>query len=395
MKSLADTDVKSSSFWLRHPDPTQAAVHLALQWLAYVYPESEAHLAATLRQALPYSDPELNTRWRDFLEQHDIDDHVEALRWLSKTLSWEQVPFLVESCWRLLLVSHDMPSHVPLALRLMARILDVPEFQVLEIGQQVQREVQDEDSDVERAPLLPDDPRYLDRVEWRLYGVSDPVRPSRAEPEQRSDSGGWRQFTIFLAGILVGAGLLGFLVWGPMQLGRQPVPRMSHLIMEDDTPTSAPIETGPVIEQPSVPAVTESGSTGETAPAETDSTVTGEAAADSAQPDPDTAGTSASQSEESETQVSDAKGEDATEAPEAPESSEASTEEPSEEVLMTITASVLNVRAEPSLEAEVVMKLGAGAQVWVDPSKSEGFWRQVRVDETIGYASGRYMTPAE
>ena len=62
---------------------------------------------------------------------------------------------------------------------------------------------------------------------------------------------------------------------------------------------------------------------------------------------------------------------------------------------MTITASVLNVRAEPSLDAEVVMKLGAGAQVWVDPSKSDGFWQQVRVDDTIGYASGRYMTPAE
>jgi len=402
MKSLADSDVKSSSFWLRHPDPTQAAVHLALQWLAYVYPESESHLAATLRQALPYSDPELNTRWRDFLEQHDIDDHVEALRWLSKTLSREQVPFLVESCWRLLLVSHDMPSHVPLALRLMARILDVPEFQVLEIGQQVQREVQDEDEDVERAPLLPDDPRYLDRVEWRLYGVSDPVRPTRPDPEPHRDSGGWRQFLIFLAGILVGAGLLSVLVWGPLQLGRQPVPRMSHLIMEDSTPSTGPIETGPVIEDPSVPTVTEPESTEEISPAEpaeTDASTIGEAATEASQSESDLAQSSARQEAEPGTPVPDATGEDTAGeseiTTETAEASEAVAEEPAEEVLMTITASVLNVRAQPSLDAEVVMKLGAGAQVWVDPSKSEGFWRQVRVDDTIGYASGRYMTPAE
>lgn len=390
MKSLADVDVKSSSFWLRHPDPTQAAVHLALQWLAYVYPTSERHLEPTLRQALPYTDPELNTRWRDFLEQRDIDDHVEALHWLSKTLSREQVPFLVESCWRLLLVSHDMPSHVPLALRLMARILDVPEFQVLDIGQQVQREVQEEDADVERAPLLPADPRYLDRVEWRLYGVSDPVRPRSPEVDPARDNGGWRLFSVFVAGMLVGGGLLGFLVWGPMQLGRQPVPRMSHLIMEDDLPANGPVETGPVIGEPSVPPVAEIERPSEERPPETVATETPSA-------EPAGAGTtdveparepadSAAESGEPPASEGERETEAATEAP---------ADESSGEVLMTITASVLNVRAEPSLDAEVVMKLGAGAQVWVDPSQSEGFWRQVRVDDRVGYASGRYMTPAE
>ncbi|MEX0623726.1 MAG: hypothetical protein WD251_07450, partial [Saccharospirillum sp.] len=69
-------DMDASRFWVRHPDSTQAAVHLALQWLAFVYPTSEMHLQATLREALPYSDNELSQRWRLFLEEKDIDEHV-------------------------------------------------------------------------------------------------------------------------------------------------------------------------------------------------------------------------------------------------------------------------------------------------------------------------------
>ncbi len=374
MKSLADIDVKSSSFWLRHPDPTQAAVHLALQWLAYVYPASELHLEATLRQALPYADPELSKRWRDFLEEKGVDDHVEALRWLSKTLSREQVPFLVESCWRLLLVSHDMPSHVPLALRLMGRILDVPEFEILDIGQQVQRETQGE-AEENLAPLLPEDPRYLDRVEWRLYGVSDPVRRNYSHYEKPPAGRSWAWLGLFMAGVVFGAGVLAFLVWGPLQLGRQTIPRMSHLVMESSgSPNSRDSGPAPAIEpfEPNAESSVEQSKAPEAPNLPQEPAV-----------EPDSSLASES---------------DAAQAPtaEVQEEPEPNLEQaPAKEILMTITASVLNVRAEPSLDAEIVMKLGDGAEVWVDPSKSEGFWQQVRVGDTVGYASGRYMTPAD
>lgn len=403
MKSLAEVDVKSSSFWLRHPDPTQAAVHLALQWLAYVYPGSQQHLEPTLRQALPHTDPELNTRWREFLEHRDIDDHVEALQWLSKTLSSEQVPFLVESCWRLVLVDYAMPSHVPLALRLMARILDVPEFRVLDIGQRVQREVQDETAEDDRPPLLPDDPRYLDRVEWRLYGFSDPVRPPRPDPEAGSNSGNWRLMSVFVAGMLVGIAGLSFLVWGPMQLGRQPVPRLSHRVPDVQPPASSvnspvtlPAESNGIAESNNGISVPQADTPVPEATNDTDTGLDADAASETTESSDPIATAEPSETADSNDVASTSSQASEEASAETEEQSDGSAEAmASEEVLMTITASVLNVRAEPSLDAEVVMKLGAGAQVWVDPSQADGFWQRVRVDGEIGYASGRYMTPAE
>jgi len=212
-------------FWVHHPDSTQAAVHLALQWLAFVYPTSEMHLEATLREALPYTDDELSQRWRIFLEEKDIDDHVQALQWLSSTLSKEQLPFLIESCWRLLLVNHDLPSHVPLALRLLGRVLKVPEFHILDIGKKVQKELEQQPAGVTRAPLLPEDPRYLDRVEWRLYGMSDAIRRT-SNVDAGKNGGSFRLASAFVAGLLVGAGSLAFLVWGPPQLMRH-YPRLA------------------------------------------------------------------------------------------------------------------------------------------------------------------------
>lgn len=385
MKSLAENDVKSGSFWLRHPDSTQAAVHLALQWLAYVYPASELYLDETLRQALPYADADLNRRWRQFLEQNDVDEHVKALQWLSNTLSSEQVPFLVESCWRLLLVSHDMPSHVPLALRLMARILDVPEDQILEIGRQVQREIQDVDDAAPRAPLLPEDPRYLDRVEWRLYGDNDPIRPTTAAVGLNKQHQGWRYFLMFVAGGVFGALLVSYMVWGPMQLGRQPVPRMSHLLMSEDLESPSEASGG------------------------SESTVNGIGTADSGTTEP---GADASSGTKEESLVTEADPETAEQEPEVPSEEVGenasdlaggeSTQEPiivtelpaqSPDVLMTVSASVLNVRAEPSIDSEVVMKLGEGARVWVSPDQSVGDWQHIRVDDVSGFASGRYLEP--
>lgn len=388
---MAESNEQQASFWLSHSDPTQSAVHLALHWLAHVYPESEHYLEDTLRQALPYSDDELNNRWRRFLEEKDVDEHVQALSWLSETLSPEQVPFLVASCWRLLLVSHDMPGHVPLALRLMGRILDVPESEILEIGQQVQRETQGDDDDVERAPLLPDDPRYLDRVEWRLYGVSDPVRPRSTEPSSAPQRYWGRYLAVFGLGGVVGAMLVGFLVWGPMQLGRQPVPRMSHLVMSNESNTL------------SVPAPTPSESSTVPEPAEAPREETPPVIAAPADPVPEVASTETTGTFDETAEPTPADPEPAepsTVADPAEAGAEPETGEPSEpvdnpEVLMRVTASVLNVRADPSLDAEIVMKLGEGAQVWVDPDLAEGQWEHVRVGDDRGYASGRYMTRAD
>lgn len=384
MKSLAENDVKSGSFWLRHPDSTQAAVHLALQWLAYVYPASELYLDETLRQALPYADADLNRRWRQFLEQSDVDEHVKALQWLSNTLSSEQVPFLVESCWRLLLVSHDMPSHVPLALRLMARILDVPEERILEIGQQVQREVQDIDDPAPRAPLLPEDPRYLDRVEWRLYGDNDPIRPTPTGGHPKRHQG-WRYFLAFASGGIFGALLVSYLVWGPMQLGRQPVPRMSHLLMSEDQESPSEVSDSAESTVNGVGATdsgtTESGADASGPGGEPVITETDPELAVQEQMEP---------SEAADENTSDLAG---GETPDEPVGdAELSAQSP--DVLMTVSASVLNVRAEPSIDSEVVMKLGEGARVWVSPEQSVGDWQHVRVDDISGFASGRYLEPA-
>ena len=384
MKFLADSDVTSASFWLRHPDSTQAAVHLALQWLAYVYPASEQHLHETLKRSLSYTDETLVERWRQMLENQPIEQHVEALRWLSETLSRDQVPFLVESCWRLLLEFHEMPTQVPLALRLMGRILNVSENRVLEIGERVQRETQEENGDVDRSPLLPEDPRYLDRIEWRLFGVY--TRPRRSSSSRGNKDSQWGALLlIFFVGFVLGGGLVSYLVWGPPQLGRQPVPRMSHLTV--DPPEQAEIQPSPAEPVVAVPEA-------ETAEPEPDAEPT--LAADT---EPDTPATEAAEPEPEP--VVEPEPEPAPQPePETASAEPATPEQPalsstgSQEVLMMVTASVLNVRAEPSTSAPVIMKLGEGARVWVDPEEAVGFWARVRVAGELGYASGQFLTPA-
>lgn len=402
MKFLADSDVTSTSFWLRHPDSTQAAVHLALQWLAYVYPSSEQHLRDTLKRSLSYTDDTLVERWRQLLENQPIEQHVEALRWLSETLSRDQIPFLVETCWRLLLVHHEMPSQVPLALRLMGRILDVSEDRVLEIGERVQRETQDDGSEFDRSPLLPEDPRYLDRVEWRLFGVHGRTR--RAPAPKGNKNSQWASYTlVFLIGFMLGGGAVTYLVWGPAQWGRPPVPRMSHLEMEATTAAATPaadvsdsVETTadndvaetPVVESP-VAEATSQPSTPPTTAAVPAATTPAAASPGTTAPQPAPTPTPAQQPAPTNTAPAQAA------APvQTPADGPAISSTGSEEVLMAVTASVLNVRAEPSTGSPVIMKLGAGARVWVDPEQAVGFWARVRVAGEIGYASANFLTPA-
>lgn len=381
-------------FWVHHPDSTQAAVHLALQWLAFVYPTSEKHLEATLHEALPYSDEELGQRWRVFLEEKDIDAHVEALKWLSSTLSKEQLPFLIESCWRLLLVDHDLPSHVPLALRLLGRVLKVPEFHILDIGKKVQRETEQTPTETPRTPLLPEDPRYLDRVEWRLYGMSDPIR--RTSYSENDRHGGRMQLTgAFLAGLIVGVGGLAFLVWGPPQLGREPVPRMSH--QSGAAPATGSLSNSAVGEAPAgndeaesvLNAGTFDQSTLPEANPEQSSALPAPSDAPSANESPGDSATVADSEEPSEPDT-------ASQPPPVPESdsdttAQVVTDEP--DVLMRITASLLNVRAAPSINADIIIKLGEGARVWMEPEGTEGNWNRIRVEGQVGYASSNFMEP--
>lgn len=391
-------------FWVHHPDSTQAAVHLALQWLAFVYPTSEMHLEATLRDALPYTDDELGQRWRVFLEEKDIDEHVEALEWLSSTLSKEQLPFLIESCWRLLLVNHELPSHVPLALRLLGRVLKVPEFHILDIGKKVQRETEQQPADVPRTPLLPEDPRYLDRIEWRLYGMSDPIRRTSNADDNRS-GGRFRLAGAFVAGLVTGAGFLAFLVWGPPQLGREPVPRMSHQQSAPTPGNGSGVATG-------VPASETRDNAGDETVLSTDtfdqSTLpeadSGEASA-LAEPPEELAGDTVVEAQVQGNTADEAPGAPGTEP--APDSNSSPQEPASEagtgaesapivdepDVLMQITASILNVREAPSTEADIIIKLGEGARVWVEPEGAQGTWNRIRVEGRVGYASSNFMEP--
>lgn len=376
----------ASRFWVRHPDSTQAAVHLALQWLAFVYPTSEMHLQATLREALPYSDNELSQRWRLFLEEKDIDEHVEALQWLSSTLSKEPLPFLIESCWRLLLVNHDLPSHVPLALRLLGRVLKVPEFHILDIGKKVQRETEQLPTDTPDSPLLPEDPRYLDRVEWRLYGMSDPIRRT-SYAEKNRPGGSLRLLGAFMAGLTMGVGSLAFLVWGPPQLGREPVPRMSHQ-------NAAAAATGSISGIAAEPAGEPTDSAGAEAALNTfDQSTLPEA-------DREQASALAAPSDADQT------GNDMAGDPEAAQVAPLPQEPTSEadtvattpatdvpDVLMRITASILNVREAPSTNADIIIKLGEGARVWMEPEDAEGNWNRIRVEGRVGYASSNFMEP--
>lgn len=382
-------------FWVHHPDSTQAAVHLALQWLAFVYPTSEMHLETTLREALPYTDDELSQRWRIFLEEKDIDDHVQALQWLSSTLSKEQLPFLIESCWRLLLVNHSLPSHVPLALRLLGRILKVPEFHILDIGKKVQKELE-QPSEVTRAPLLPEDPRYLDRIEWRLYGMSDPIRRT-SNVDTGRNGGRFRLASAFVAGLVVGAGSLAFLVWGPPQLGREPVPRMSHQAAplpatslassageSAGSEASEPVLSTNTLDQSTLPEARPEQATSLAAP---EDELVGEAdvIVDS---DPEVTVTASDGEEPPQSPASQPEPDTVTSADSA---NEPVTDEP--DVLMQVTASILNVREAPSTDADIIIKLGEGARVWMEPEGSQGTWNRIRVEGRVGYASSSFMEP--
>lgn len=404
MKPATNSDMDAPRFWVHHPDSTQAAVHLALQWLAFVYPTSEMYLEATLRDALPYTDDELGQRWRVFLEDKDIDDHVEALQWLSSTLSKEQLPFLIESCWRLLLVNHDLPSHVPLALRLLGRVLKVPEFHILDIGKKVQREVEQQPADVPRSPLLPEDPRYLDRIEWRLYGMSDPIRRTSNADDNRS-GGRFRLAGAFVAGLVAGAGCLAFLVWGPPQLGREPVPRMSH------QSATAPFEgsTAPMSDSGNAPTdndeaetVLNTGTFDQSTLPEADPDQASELAVPPEEPVAD----DVAQVQDNTTAVPEVSATTTDVEPDA-ESTRLPQQQSAEDnadtdtaaladepdILMQITASILNVREAPSTEADIIIKLGEGARVWMEPEGAVGTWNRIRVEGRVGYASSNFMEP--
>jgi hypothetical protein len=410
MKSATKHDENTSRFWVRHPDSTQAAVHLALQWLAFVYPTSAPHLDATLHEALPYADDELSSRWAVFLEEKDVDEHVEALRWLSLTLSKEQLPFLIESCWRLLLVNHDLPSHVPLALRLLGRVLKVPEFHILDIGKKVEKETEQLPAVAPLIPLLPEDPRYLDRVEWRLYGMSDPIRRT-SKSENSPGRGGLRLAGAFAAGLLVGIGGLSFLVWGPPQMGREPIPRMSH-----QNPSIQPTQanTGSVQGQETPLVQPQSSSTdgdeAELATGGFDQSTLPEADPGSAEAltvPSDASAAEVLQENARDTEVAvvavnadespaeltgdEPPAEVAQEAGEPAGAGEPVADQP--DVMMRITASLLNVRAAPSTNSDIIIKLGEGARVWMEPEGSGNGWNRIRVEGLVGYASSNFMEP--
>lgn len=376
---MSDAKTKAEpvkEFWLTHPDPTQAAVHLALQWLAYVYPASELQIDRTLSHALPYADSDLSSRWAQFLDENDVEEHVQALEWMAQTLSSEQIPFLIETCWRLLLVDHELPTHVPLAIRILGRVVNISEGRVHELGQNVFREYTEGQNERKRAPLLPVDPRYLDRVEWRLYGHSP--KPTH-RLSNSSASGRWSNLSLgFGVGTLFGAVLVVALVFGPLQLGRVRVPIMTHELTStpaDTAPTEtavAPKETAPVSEPLVTPAPEVA-----VAPVTTAEPVAAPEVAEPVAPviaaDPAPI---------------------AVEIPE-PTPVERAPAQPapvaSERVLMTVTASILNVRAQPTVNAEVVIKLAQGARVWAYPGEADGLWMKVRVEGVDGYASARFL----
>ncbi|MDX1474199.1 MAG: hypothetical protein R3309_08515 [Reinekea sp.] len=367
-------DIPPTAFWLTHPDPTQAAVHLALQWLAFVYPASELQIDRTLQQALPYADADLSSRWSQFLDEEDVNEHVDALNWIAKTLSAEQIPFLVETCWRLLLVDHELPTHVPLALRILGQILSIPEETILRLGETVFREYLDEDENRNRAPLLPVDPRYLDRVEWRLYGHTATQRINvvkEGKRKSRSPAG----YIGFMLGTVFGGLVVAGLVFGPLQLGRVTVPIMLHdgLLLESNNGVPTIVNTEPETQQNNIteapePSVTVAATGNDSQPAVEAANAPANAvsAADNATPNAD-------------------------EEPSATAVAQSVTETESERVLMEVSASILNVRRSPTVDSDVVIKLATGARVWAYPQQASGLWMMVKVEGETGYASARFL----
>lgn len=347
----------SNHFWESLSDHTQAAVHLALQWLAYVYPTSELQIDRTLSKALPYSDTDLSSRWAQFLDENDVEEHVEALTWMAETLSSEQIPFLVETCWRLVLADHELPTHVPLALRILGQIIGINEQRLHEIGGDVFREFMEVDEEKSRAPLLPVDPRYLDRIEWRMYGHTATSRNlfDHSDTKETEPTG---KVPAFIIGFIVGAATLALLVFGPLQLGRISVARMQH----DNLPKIALTPAPTVSAEESAPLKVE------------------------AEPDTPAASLVAPVVNEASSPVIDTIEPIENEAP-APVAA-------TEKVLMTVSANVLNVRAQATVDSEVVAKLGKDAKVWAYPDEAIGLWMKITFDDKTGYASARFMTRA-
>jgi hypothetical protein len=65
-----------------------------------------------------------------------------------------------------------------------------------------------------------------------------------------------------------------------------------------------------------------------------------------------------------------------------------------ERILMTVSANVLNVRAQATVDSAVVAKLGKDAKVWAYPDEAIGLWMKIKFDDKTGYASARFMTNA-
>lgn len=408
MSNTTHNNVNTNAFWLTHSDPTQSAVHLALHWLAYVYPESDIQLDQTLSQALSCQDGALSEQWRHFLESGSVEEHVSALEWLSETLSPDQTPFLMETAWRLLLADHAMPNQVPLALRLLARILKLPERHVYSIGERIWQDEQGSgqfNSD-ERPVLLPDDPRYLDRIEWRLYGGSGQAnqRPVATQSSSMSATWVWHHGLTFVAGLISGVSVLAFLVWGPMELGVQRLPSATGSIevmpappRNDDSDT---LELDAAIADllGDIPNLAEEFGPREPA-ADQYSDLLAQALRDldlppdmesSIEDSPSHPIDSDSVIDTQEREVDQPEGADVTLAePEQPEEVEPV------EVEMRVTASVLNVRERATVNSVVVMQLSEGQRVWVNPDRREGDWENVRLDQLEGYASGQFLESIE
>lgn len=413
MSNTTNTNVNTTAFWLTHSDPTQSAVHLALHWLAHVYPESDTQLDHTLSQALSYQDAAVSEQWRHFLESGSVEDHVSALEWLSDTLSPDQTPFLMETAWRLLLSDHAMPNQVPLALRLLARILKLPERHVYTIGERIWQDEQGagEISSDDRPALLPDDPRYLDRVEWRLYGGSGKSGEARVAAQSGSvtTSWVWHHGLTFVAGLISGVSVLAFLVWGPMELGVRQVPATSSSIElmppppPSDDSASAELDAAIADLLGDMPELADDFGPREPA-SEQYSDLLAQAFRDLDPPSEaesaDTDGSSLSTDSDSVSEAGAAEEEvsepDATSMAGPDATTVAEPEEPEVvEIEMRVTASVLNVREQATVNSVVVMQLSEGQRVWVNPERREGDWENVRLDQLEGYASGQFLVPID
>lgn len=369
-----DSHTDDTEFWLTHSDSIKASTYLIVHWLAYVYPTSQSLVEKTLEQSLPDADNELATQCFEVFANDDIVEHVEALRWASNHLSKEQLPSLIAICWRLLLADHDLPAHLPLAMRILSRLLYIPEASIHAIGEQVLSEFSFDEQRGELAPLLPVEPRYLDRIEWRLHGNNATRRLNVVNVDRRKRNlSGYYGFGL---GTLFGVAITITLVWGPLKLGRIRVPVVQYEPTLDNEQAAAAIaaDASPaaIEELPEVPADIEA-----------------DAPPDSAEPAVATL----------EDPV--ATGEEITAVPDEPitpaaddSESVTATAQPdgiAGRVLMEVTASVLNVRTAPDVGSDILIKLARGARVWAYPEQTEGLWMYLSVQGEIGYASARFL----